>query len=528
MIDWLNANRVSFTTDEGAFHNSTLSKIRTYVRIAYATWGENPEAKAFRDHALVKLYEGKVLPVLQELGAGGGFSEAGWYARSSLWHLTQALELARRFENYDGFARAPRFFYQRLAYEMFQPYPGLWEYGAERFPVEGDGSHLYGGHTEYPRLMRTVLAQYFRGSELSRAVANKQRRGSSSPIRLEDFLYEETPDTPLDLKEFPLAHHASGIGKVYARSDWTDNATWFRFDCGDYWAAHQHFEVGNFEIFQHEPLATESGEYHDYSSNHSVNWLMRTVAHNSILVHQPDEKWTMMRDGGRIPYANDGGQAKKWEWTVDTLEQWKPLRQNFERGDIVAYQNTPTYLYVAGDCTRAYAPSKLSSWVRQIVFVRPGIFVIFDRVISTKAEYEKTWLLHCQNEPTLQNQAAAVANGKGRLTVQTLLPEKARVRKVHGYTYGGQNFDPPQTALSATAAKWRIEVLPTAPQTEDVFLHVLTTGEPVPSQLIRRGDQLGARIGDAEVLFNGKVGGILKLADKEFPLQAVVQTGKYE
>jgi hypothetical protein len=528
MIDWLNANRVSFTTDENAFHNSTLSKILTYVRIAYATWGENPEAKEFRDHALIKLYEGKVLPVLQEVGAGGGFTEAGWYARGSLWHLTQALELARRFENYDGFAKAPRFFYQRLAYEMFQPYPGRWEYGAERFPVEGDGSHVYGGHTEYPRLMRTVLAQYFRGSELSRAVSNKQRRGSNSHSRVEDFLYEETPDAPLDLKTFPLAHHAAGIGKVYARSDWTDNATWFRFDCGDYWVGHQHFEVGNFEIFQHEPLATESGEYHDWASDHAMNWLIRTVAHNSILVHQPDEKWTMMRDGGRLKYANDGGQAKKWEWTVDTLEQWKQKREQFERGDIVAYQNTPAYLYVAGDCTAAYAPSKLSSWVRQIVYLRPGTFVIFDRVISTKPEFEKTWLLHCHNEPSMQNQTASITNGKGQLMVQTLLPEKAQIRKVQGYTYGGQTFDPPQSALSATAAKWRIEVLPSAPQKEDVFLHVLSTGEAAPAQLIRKGNGIGARIGGTEVLFDGKVGGALKVANNEFALKPTVQTGKYE
>jgi hypothetical protein len=44
VIDWMNAHLGTFTEDEGAFHNSTLSKILAYLRVAYATWGENPKA----------------------------------------------------------------------------------------------------------------------------------------------------------------------------------------------------------------------------------------------------------------------------------------------------------------------------------------------------------------------------------------------------------------------------------------------------------------------------------------------------
>jgi len=528
MVEWMNAHLGLYTTDENAFHNSTLSKILCYLRIAYGTWGENPRAKEFRDYALGKLYEGKVVPVLREFGAGGGFTECGWYSRGSLWHLVQALELARRFEGYDGFQKAPRFFYQRLAYEMFQPFPGLWTYGAERYPVEGDGANTYGGHNEYPRHLRTVLAQYFRGSELARYVANKRRRGSNFEARLVDFLYEEEPDPALGLESFPLSHLASGIGKVYARSDWTDDATWFRFECGDFWAGHQHFEVGNFEIFRREPLATESGEYHDYLSNHSVNWLIRTIAHNCILVYQPGEEWNMMRDGGRNPYANDGGQAKKWEWTVDTLDIWKSRREQFERGDIVAYQNHPEYLYVAGDCTKAYASSKLRLWIRQVVFVRPHTFFVFDRVVSTRPEYEKTWLLHCRNEPIVEGKTCIIQDGKGRLLAQTLLPENPVIRKTEGYGYRGETFDPQKTALTPLANRWRIEISPSAASMEDVFLHVLTTDQPMRTSTSRNGEQVIARAGDVQVLFSGRVGGVLVISGKRFPLKAEVEPGKYE
>ena len=158
---------------------------------------------------------------------------------------------------------------------------------------------------------------------------NKRRRASNPETSVSDFLWEENADTPLDLNTFPLAHLASGIGKVYARSDWSDDATWFRFDCGPYFTGHQHFDVGNIEIFRREPLATESGEYYSWSSPHEMNYLIRSIAHNVMLIYQPDEKWTMMRDGGRMPYANDGGQAKKWEWPADNVADWKKKQAQF-------------------------------------------------------------------------------------------------------------------------------------------------------------------------------------------------------
>jgi len=527
-IDWMNAHLGRFTADEGAFHNSTLSKTQCFLQVAYATAGDNPRAGEFRDYAIRKLYEGLLLPVLLEFGAGGGYTECGWYTRGSLWNLVQGLEMARRFDGYDGFAKAPRFFYQRLAYEMLQPYPGFGEYGAEHYAVEGDGANTYGGHNEYPRHTRTVLAQYFRGSELARYVSGKRRRGSNPQARLVDFLYEEDAEEPLDLASFPLAHAATGIGRVYARSDWTDGAAWLRFECGDYWCGHQHFEVGNFEIFRAAPLATESGEYHDYVSSHSVNWLIRTIAHNCILVYQPDEAWRNLRDGGRNPYANDGGQAKKWEWPVSNLADWKAKRDSFERGDLVAYENGPEYLFVAGDCTKAYAPTKLALWIRQIVFLRPSVFVVFDQVVGARPEYEKTWVLHSHGEPQIQGTSVAIANGKGRLAVETLLPERPVIRKVQGYAYRGQVFDPPPTVHTPLAHKWRIEVLPPEPRTDDVFLHVLQTDQPQPVQLVRKAGQVGVRIGEAEVLFTGKVGGTLTVRGKAIPLQPGLKTGKYE
>ena len=528
MIDWLNANLDSFKADEGAFHNSTLSKIACYLRIAYGTWGENPRAKEFRNYAIEKLYEGSVAQVIREFGVGGGFTECGWYTRGSLWNLVEGLELARRFEKYDGFQQAPKFFYQRLAYELLQPYPGLGEYGNELYAVEGDGSYTYGGHRESPRHTRTLLAQYFRGSELAGYTSATRRKGSNPEARVVDFLFDEGPDDVRDVKTFPLAHCASGIGKVYARSDWSNDATWLRFECGDFWNNHQHFEVGNFEIFRREPLATESGEYADYTTSHSVNWLQRTIAHNCILVYQPGEKWDRLRDGGRNQYGNDGGQTNRWGWVAPNLAEWKKQADKFDRGDLVAYDNQPGYLYVAGDCTKAYAAAKLEKWIRQIVFLRPATIVVFDRVVSTKPDYLKTWLLHAKYEPEIAGQRSSINGQKTQLAIATLLPEGAKIEKVSGYTYDGQTYTERRSGQSDVAPKWRLEVRPAKPAKEDLFLHVLFTDKPQPVELVREQSGVGVKVGDTRLVFTGDIGGKLTTGNKPGALKAGLQLGKFE
>ncbi len=333
------------------------------------------------------------------------------------------------------------------------------------------------------------------------------------------------------MTDVPLAHIAAGIGKVYARSDWSEDATWFELECAPYFTGHYHLEAGHFEIFRGEPLALDSGEYSEWGSPHAMNWLIRTVASNSLLVYQPGETWTRMRDGDQVPIFNDGGQAKKWDWWPHTFGEWQANPEAFDRGSIVAYENRPEFLSVAADCTKAYAPSKLSQWIRQIVFLRPHTFVIFDRVVSVQPEYEKTWLLHCRTEPQIYGQTAVIfsPNGGSALTVQTLLPAEATIRKVHGYTYRGQTFDPLPNPQTPGAVKWRLEVLPGKPQTEDLFVHVLSTDSaPAEATLVQTNDGLGVQIGETLLTFHGLVGGSLTEGGKTRTLTETIKTGKWE
>ncbi|CAG0960725.1 Heparin and heparin-sulfate lyase [Planctomycetaceae bacterium] len=538
MITWMNGHLAAFTDDEGCFHNSTPSKILTYLQIAYGTMNDNATAAQFRTKAITTLYEGKLVPVFNQFGDGGGWTEGGWYQRGSLFHMAWANELARRFESYDAWGKAPKFYYQRMAYDTFQRYPtpatAPIGYNNDQFPVEGDGANTYGFHVEYPRIMRAMIAQHWRGSDLARYTANFKRAGSSWAANFYSFLFEETTDPVLSLTNYPLAHAAIKTGKIYARSDWTTNATWFRFEAGDYFSHHQHLDCGNFEIFKANPLATESGEYYDWAGSHVMNWCYRTVAHNCILVNNPAESWPAMRDGGAAgSYANDGGQTKTWSWTTGDLADWNSRQSEFERGNILAYTNTTQYMYVAANCSACYSTAKVSKWIRQIVYIRPSTFVIFDRVVAVNANFQKKWLLHMHNDPVLSGNSATTTWGAGSLKMQSLLPAGAAITKVNGYTYGGSTYDPPVTGLSDAnlAHKWRVEITPGSAQGEDLFLTVLSTDASPATATLLTGlpaGQIGLSVGGTEVKFSGDVGGSIKIGATTTPLTQSVVLGAYE
>ena len=319
-----------------------------------------------------------------------------------------------------------------------------------------------------------------------------------------------------DLKHFPLAHISRGPGYVYARSSWDDDATYFFFKCGDRFTAHQHLDVGHFLIYKHEELAGDGGHYDAFGSPHDVNYHLRSIAHNTMLVHDPSETWPNIR-AGQVT-GNDGGQAHHWphhNGAVADAEQWEKDRPLYDIADILAFQDGGRYVYVAGDCTRAYGPTKMREFTRQILFLRPGTFVVFDRVTSGDPQLKKTWLLQAMKRPEGKPPNLVITNGKGRLFVQTLLPRDAEVTLHHGqdlYRYGGHTYAPERD--TGPAPECRVEISPPRPAATDYFLHVLTATEATIDAVERvtmeeSDDQVRVQVGSAAVTFGKTALGIL-------------------
>ena len=511
------------------FHNAWYGyKNWGYGLAGYAAYHENPRAPEILK-TLEDDYRRRTAPALEMAGAGGGWAE-GYYVHYWLYEWLVFCEVARRCEGLDYAALAPKFYRERAVADLFETYPGLSNYGSYRSVPMGDGGgRTYGGDRDKSLSARRILVNLYRDDPAHQAVhAFNERtpRSSGGSYAYKDFLWRDPLVKKGDLATFKLSHFSPGPGYVYARSSWDEDATYLFFKCGDRFTAHQHLDVGHFNIYKHAELAGDGGHYDSFGGPHDVNYHLRTIAHSTLLVHDPAEKWPNIRAGN--PTGNDGGQHHSWKHhngAVGDPEDWQRQRESLQVGRMLAFEDRGRYVTMAGDASRAYSPAKLASFTRQIVYLRPDTFVVFDRVKSTKPEFKKTWLLQAMKKPEGNPPDLVVTNGKGRLFIQTLLPENPQVVLASGdalYAYGGKAYPP--AADKGAAPECRIEVSPPRPAEEDLFLHVLTAAEtsaaPPPRAQVRvQGNEALVTVGAVKVAFRtDRVGGTVEADGQKTPL----------
>ena len=294
-----------------------------------------------------------------------------------------------------------------------------------------------------------------------------------------------------------------------------------------HYAAHQHLDAGSFQLYYKGPLAINSGLYEGtegaYGSSHFINYYQRTIAHNCMLVYDPDEKF----EWWRRPVSNDGGQrypAGAAEPTnIDVV-----MSEEFKKGITLAYgfgpdPVKPDYSYLKGDITAAYT-GKVKNHQRAFVFLNlndeqiPAAFIVYDYIVSSNKDFKKTWLLHCAQEPVFSgNVCTVVRNEKGyngKLVNTVLIPsaQNTILSKVGGpgneYNIGGINYKQHFRSEnnSGDGAIWRIELSPKTPSETDVFLNVMQVTDAGNNRLLTvekiEADHLvGVQISDRIVLF---------------------------
>ena len=246
-------------------------------------------------------------------------------------------------------------------------------------------------------------------------------------------------------EELPRHRLFTGVGHLLMRSGWDPGATWIEFTCGPYFAKHDHLDTNQFTIFHKGHLALDTGaDYTDTESPHYLNYYRRTVAHNTVLVYQPGERFFW---GENLwPAANDGGQrmdsSRFWN-SVRSLEDWERTRDLWDRGRIEAFEaREGEFVYARGNGTASYQPSKVTRFVRDLVWLEgANVLVVSDDVRATDAAYRKAWLLHGVSEPKVDAApgsgsrsvgqggtawtnatSATFEDGDGRLRVYPVLP----------------------------------------------------------------------------------------------------------
>ncbi len=506
------------------FHNAWYGYKNWGIGLAcYATFHENPRAVEIL-RALERDYLERAAPALELAGAGGGWAE-GYYIHYWLYEWLFFCEVARWCEGVDYYAAAPRFYRNRAIAGMFESYPGIGIYNSRRsVPIGDGGGRTFGGDRDKTLSARRILVNHFRDDPDHQAVHTLNETTPRSSVGVnayKDFLWRDATVPKADLSRFRRSHFSPGAGYVYARSSWDEDATYLFFKCGNRFTAHQHLDVGNFLIYRHGELIGDGGHYDGFGTPHDVNYHLRSIAHNTILVHDPEETWPAIR-GGQVT-GNDGGQSHAWphhNGAVSDPAGWHKDRSLYETGEILAFEDAGDYVYIAGDATRAYSPEKLKCFTRQIVYVRPDTFILFDRVVSRRPEFKKSWLLQAMSRPEGTAPNFTITNGKGRLFVQTVLPRDPEVRLAEGpelYAYDGKVY--PAARDTGVAPVCRIMVSPSKPAKADYFLHVLTakdssSNDPMPRAAHRETDsEIRITVGGAIVTFQKhQVGGYVELS----------------
>jgi heparin/heparan-sulfate lyase len=379
-----------------------------------------------------------------------------------------------------------------------------------------------------------IVGSYFNEPVLMGEAIDKKLIGKD-PIF--DFLFIN-PFLPEKnyLPELPLTKYfPAPLGAMIARTSWDEGvnsrAVVAEMKVGVYnYANHQHLDAGSFQIYYKGPLAINSGIYQGttggYGSEHFKNYYQRSIAHNTMLVYNPNEKFTwhgreVVNDGGQL-FPNGGAEPRNMK---------EFLENDYKTGEVLAHafgpdSLQPDFTYLKGEMAEAYS-EKVKSFRRSFVFLNfkrtdvPAALIVFDRVVSSDGNYKKTWLLHCSEEPLISGNVTQVKRTekgyKGQLVNTTLLPDARNltINKVGGkdneYEVGGKIF--PQTAAndnnSVDGAIWRLEVSPKTASVDDLFLNVMQvmdyqgeSKQALPVEKFDCGNFTGAKLGDRIVLFS--------------------------
>lgn len=343
----------------------------------------------------------------------------------------------------------------------------------------------------------------------------------------------------------------NGSNALYIRSDWGPEATYINYRAGHSFTHHGHYDAGHFTLFKGQPLAVNSSTYGVYTSANRLNYSLRTLAKNSLLIQRPGEHVKPNR------FFTDNVAAGGQRMTLPTgsaiksIQQWQDnlyKSQHLEGAELEQFSSTADYTYIQSDLTPAYNNTqydetgdggKVSRVQRALLYLnQEDILLVHDRIKTTNPAYRAKWLLHSLNKPQVGNeqalkgsthngiilstsQQALIQEKQSSLKINVLLPQNASMHLVGGSDYryyvetdgddtvldGKNMYSGSKQAPWFEQANWRTEIFSPAQNTTKHFLVALApaaTGlHPVEATLLSTSDKehYGALLDTSAVIF---------------------------
>jgi hypothetical protein len=248
---------------------------------------------------------------------------------------------------------------------------------------------------------------------LAQWYANELLRRESTPSWKNLVYYNpDIPEQPL--AQEPPCRFFKSIHLASFRSDWSDDATYMLFKGGSNAWSHTHLDLNSFFITSRgERLATEPGpEHYTLAYWHSIQPVVSTSHHNCIVV-----------DGAHQRVPAQYAMSYDLEEAGDCYSRLSDHISN----DWVEM--------IRGDATTAYGDQLSRAW-RDIVYLKPDVFVIFDDLEGHPVRCQRNfeWMLHSECELRDIEAGIEARGDKASLFIQPLFPDRWEHKYVPGRT----------------------------------------------------------------------------------------------
>lgn len=405
-------------------NNYYFSFLRATMLLGLATRGENPQAddwiKKFRDEKI----QAQLIPTYQSALVGGGSREGTGYGVAmaelfrlyDMWQATTGERLADKTTQ----ARSS------MTWMMHATVPTL-----DRIAPIGDHARdQTAALFDYHRAYLEALTGLYPNDALSRVVKDylatcSVKEMGQGFMRYSDFLYDNPALTRKPLADLARTYHAKGTGYVFARSGWTADATWLEFTAGPYTESHAHHDQGQLLVYKRQWLA------YDGNIDSSSGIVQDENVHNIV---------GLSRGGSTVAMQEGQGPA--------TL---KALRDDAE------------LTHMAGDLRPAYpASAGVAKNEREVVFLKPNVIVVFDRVggAAGQGALTKRWQLNTPIAPQVSGANAVIGAAPSNLVVMPITPSSApnvaALPSVNGEVHAGHQVS---WTLSGTGTEYFLMVL---------------------------------------------------------------------
>jgi len=303
------------------------------------------------------------------------------------------------------------------------------------------------------------------------------------------MLYDPTTAPATDPRPaLTTAYLATGLNRLFSRSDWGVDAAWFTYSLSWNSIDHQMADGNHFSFYrQGEWLTKGRVGYANIAEGIASSEFYNTVAiQNDRPLDRDESDWRidLWQRGSQWNYVNDGNPT------------------------LLASSLQTDYAYALGDATPLYnatseGATAVSQAERAILWLKPDVIIVYDRAATQSSAKFKRWWLQLPKPATVNGQQATMTTDTGQqLFVTTLLPTNAVLTAVNT---NEQLIEETAAADDPMQMRLRVDTPGNAPSVR--FLHVLqgadTGASAATTTVVRSADNRfeGASVGNAVVFF---------------------------